>query len=389
MEFFRKRVELMVMCTVVSIGWMCCLSAVAGPVGYQGQLLIDGMPVSGAFDFECRVFDAVVKGVQLGETVTVEDQLVEDGLFSLTLEFDDSIDWTGAYLDISVRAGVSEDAYDTLTPRQLVTSTPSAITAERISGPGWQSAANGVLWNNRIDGRVLINRDEILSPVEYFGVNVPKSPIGGMIVSNEDPTGDTLYGYAAGGSLGASHVFDPDSNKWSLVIGSAFVLTAETSGLTAPEYRFTEPVTRAITIAGDVFHSSLGTPFRASFFGGGAYISEAGGNSPLVAPVQLPDKAVIKRFVARFEDNAPSDLTISLFAAQAGGDLTTIAAAESMGVMSAGIQSIAVGEDVIMDAVVDRFGTGYYIRAFSPSWPGDSSMRVWSVTIEYTIESPG
>ncbi len=206
------------------------------------------------------------------------------------------------------------------------------------------------------------------------------------MISNAGAENRTLLAHATGGVIGASEIFDGSDNSWKLQIGTTDTLLVNSSGITAPNYAYKEPVTQAVTVAGDMFHSALGTPFVASFFSAGAYISDAGANTPMLAPVTLPNNATVTKFVARFEDNAPGDLTISLVGAGETGSLVTLASAQSKGVMSPGIQSIVVAD--LMNEPTNTFTTGYYLRAFCNSWPGDSSMRIWSVTIEYTVPAP-
>jgi hypothetical protein len=239
--------------------------------------------------------------------------------------------------------------------------------------------------------RVIINGDGPLVPFEYFGVHVGGDvPVqtGGIIISNEDPMMSTILAHVSGGVVGASQSYNGETSEWALQVGASDILIADSTGVRSLGFSYSNPVTQAVTVAGDIFHSSLGEPFRASFFSGGAYMSTAGSNSPLVAPISLPNGAVITKFTARFEDDdAGGDITISLNGATQTGALLSIASVVSTGA-SMGLQSVdatAISED---DNVVDAFGTGYYIRAFSSSWPGDSSLRIWSVTVEYTVDAP-
>ncbi|MEQ9206657.1 MAG: hypothetical protein RLN78_04765 [Phycisphaerales bacterium] len=387
---------------------MLLLALVAGlasaePITYQGQLFFAGEPASGLFDLECRVFDSAIDGMQLGETVVVEDHLIPDGALSVVLEFGDVFDAGDAYIEFSIRAGESEDMYNTLFPRQRITATPKAVhalTADAISGAGWQLGTNPFGQNEVLqfgDGndRVVINRDAPILPFEYLGVHLDNIQTGGIVISNEDPMRSTIFAHVTGGVVGASQSFNGETSKWTLQISGANSITAGSGGVeiatavTAPSYSFTEPKLQAVTVAGDVFHSALGTPFRASFFGGGAYLSTPGDNAPLVAPIALPHGATITKLTARYEDNAASDLAVSLNSARSDGSMATVAGVSTMGIAPvAGIRSLETVEITKGSEVVDAFSTGYYLRVFSSSWPGDSSMRIWSVTVQYTVDAP-
>lgn len=378
----------------------------ASPITYQGQLVVDGLPAAGAFDIEFRIFDEAIDGQQVGQTVFLDDHIVAQGLLTAAVDFGDAFDSTDSYLEISIRPGVSEDGFDTLLPRQLVTPSPKAIhaqTADALLGPGWAdsgTAPGGGAILKFGDGfdRVVLNRDSLITPFEYFGVHIDNpapgfGAIGGIVISNEGAENQTFLAHATGGEIKAWELYNGSTNTWTLKLQVQDTLEdalkVESSGITAPNYTYTAPVAGAVTIAGDVFHSALGTPFRASFFGGGAYLSTAGDNAPLVAPVTLPHNATIVKLTARFEDNAASDIAISLLGANADDSLVTIASVDSEDFIPvAGIQSV---NTIVIDkggSVIDNFSTGYYIRVFSSSWPGDSSLRIWSVTIEYTVNAP-
>ncbi|CUU11147.1 hypothetical protein GBSOP10_109948 [Armatimonadetes bacterium GBS] len=104
----------------------------AQPFTYQGALRDGGNPANGTYDFEFRLFDAALGGSQIGATVTADNLPVQNGLFTVGLNFGahDTI-WTGAerYLEIAVRPGSSTGAYTTLSPRVRVTHAPYSFFA--------------------------------------------------------------------------------------------------------------------------------------------------------------------------------------------------------------------------------------------------------------------
>jgi len=93
---------------------------------YQGRLTDGGAPANGAFDIEVRLFDAAVGGLQVGGTVTLSDQSVQNGVFSTLLDFGAQFNGSARWLELRVRAGASVGAYTTITPRTLLDSTPYA-----------------------------------------------------------------------------------------------------------------------------------------------------------------------------------------------------------------------------------------------------------------------
>lgn len=371
------------------------VSVLAEPIGYQGRLDIDSMPANGIFDLECRLFDAIVDGEQVGDTTIVDDLLVVNGLLNAQLDFGDAFDSSSVYLEISIRHGDSEDAFEVLNPRQLINTTPKAVhalTADSVVGPGWSlrdsllTTGDLLTFGGGID-RVLINREELSIPFEFFGVHINGLDIGALVISHEDPMKSTMFAHVSGGVIGASEVFNGETRELTMQIDATDVLKANSAGIQSASFKYLNPVAGAVTVAGDVFHSAMGTPFLASVFSGGAYITDANAAVPMVAPITLPHNATITKFTARFEDNAATDLLISLKGASSDGSLLAIADLSTMGAVG-GIRSVSTTEIVKENSVTDTLNTGYYIRAFCPAWPGDSTMRIWSVTVEYTVGGP-
>jgi hypothetical protein len=95
---------------------------------YQGRLLEDGVAVSGSYDFEFRLFDALEEGNQIAQTLLVEDVAVADGYFTVALDFGPGVfKGTPRFLALSVRAGEETGEFMPLLPRQPLTATPLAL----------------------------------------------------------------------------------------------------------------------------------------------------------------------------------------------------------------------------------------------------------------------
>ncbi|MCX7924774.1 MAG: hypothetical protein N2554_03065 [Fimbriimonadales bacterium] len=109
-----------------SFGTACLLSYAGAqqPFTYQGFLKDGGNPANGAYDFEFRLFTAASGGSQVGSTVPINDLNVQNGLFTVELNF--GIVWSGPdrFLEIRVRPGASTGAFTTLSPRVKVNPTP-------------------------------------------------------------------------------------------------------------------------------------------------------------------------------------------------------------------------------------------------------------------------
>lgn len=109
-------------------------SLAAAPQGtaftYQGRLLSAGAPLTESRAFKFKLYDAETSGSQVGSTLTFESSSaisISDGLFNVELDFGSSaFDGTQRWLEIETKA-TGGSTYETLTPRQPITSTPYAV----------------------------------------------------------------------------------------------------------------------------------------------------------------------------------------------------------------------------------------------------------------------
>lgn len=125
------------------------LSEVAGaaPLGtaftYQGFLKSAGQPATGLYDFQVCLFDQAVNPVPLQCAPDFDDVPVEDGVFSLLLDFGNTAFAGEAnFIELRVRDG-SGGAYVILTPRQIVRPAPEALRAAVSSAAPW-SGLSGI-----------------------------------------------------------------------------------------------------------------------------------------------------------------------------------------------------------------------------------------------------
>lgn len=108
--------------------------AVASPMGtaftYQGRLNFKDTPADGNYDFTFGLYDAPAGGSQVGTTIPMLNKEVNDGYFTVVLDFGTKV-FTGEarWMEISVRPkGVP--MWTPLTPRQELTPSPYAIYTE-------------------------------------------------------------------------------------------------------------------------------------------------------------------------------------------------------------------------------------------------------------------
>ncbi|MCH7702005.1 MAG: hypothetical protein IID37_09975 [Planctomycetes bacterium] len=107
---------------------VCCLAPQAGaqtPLGsgftYQGQLQEAGAPFDGLADFDFSLWDAEVDGNQIDSTLSLNDVVVTEGVFTVGLDFGvTALNGDERWLQISVNATL-------LAPRQRLAGTPYAL----------------------------------------------------------------------------------------------------------------------------------------------------------------------------------------------------------------------------------------------------------------------
>jgi hypothetical protein len=108
---------------------------------YQGYLRQGGTPANANYDFQFSLWTTVSGGSQVGATQTVTNVSVQNGLFTVSLDFGTVWDGSDRYLQIAVRPAGS-GSYTTLSPRVKINPTPYAIRAGVASPIG---AAGGDL----------------------------------------------------------------------------------------------------------------------------------------------------------------------------------------------------------------------------------------------------
>jgi hypothetical protein len=173
---------------------------------YQGYLEDGGNPANGLYDFQFKLFDALVGGSQVGSTFLVNDLSVADGLFGTALDFGNSAFGGGArWLEIGVRPGVSGGAYTLLNPRQEMAPSPYALAMPNV-------------YANESINFVGIGRDFRISGNEVFGVRHDGSAndYGGMYVETSHANGWPFYGYATNGSFRAWSYYNGTNSDWYL-----------------------------------------------------------------------------------------------------------------------------------------------------------------------------
>lgn len=105
---------------------------------YQGQLVDDNNPANGVYDFQFGLFDAAAAGSQIGAVQAINNISVNDGLFTVNLDFGtDAFNGQARWLEIAVKRD-ADGSYTLLSPRVALTPAPQALTL-----PGLWTQQNG------------------------------------------------------------------------------------------------------------------------------------------------------------------------------------------------------------------------------------------------------
>lgn len=100
---------------------------------FQGQLQAAGGSGVSTADFQCALFDSLNGGTQIGATEVKNNVALSNGNFTLTLEFGGSaLNGDARFLQVSVRSPAGAGAFNTLSPRQVLSGTPYALQTRGI-----------------------------------------------------------------------------------------------------------------------------------------------------------------------------------------------------------------------------------------------------------------
>ena len=95
---------------------------------YQGELTLNEQAAEDLYDFEISAYDALENGNQTGSPLTVNAVEVNNGIFTLSLDFGDAaFVEEEVYLEIHVRENNSDSPFSEFSPRQKLTNTPNDL----------------------------------------------------------------------------------------------------------------------------------------------------------------------------------------------------------------------------------------------------------------------
>jgi hypothetical protein len=104
-------------------------------ITYQGELKMNGTPLTGTADVRLRLYDAATGGAQVGSQVSLFGLNIANGLFTILPDFGVN-PWTAneaRWLEIDVRSPAGGGPYTTLSPRTELTATPFSMNTRGIA----------------------------------------------------------------------------------------------------------------------------------------------------------------------------------------------------------------------------------------------------------------
>lgn len=171
---------------------------------YQGRLVDDGNPASGAYDLQFRLYDASAGGSQIGGTVAVVDVSVSSGLFTAQLDFGaGALNGQARWLEIDVKRD-ADGSYTTLAPRVALTPAPHALalpglwTQQNATSPNLVGGYAGNVMGTGVEGGVIAGGGVSGSPNQAFD---HWSAVGGGYgnIAGSDDDNPTDHGHATVG----------------------------------------------------------------------------------------------------------------------------------------------------------------------------------------------
>jgi hypothetical protein len=168
---------------------------------YQGYLTVNGAPFTGDAEFQPTLWDAASSGnLVAGNSPTGMTVGVTNGLFTLSLNFGFHFPGADRWLQIEVRTPPGSGSFVALTPRQMITPTPYAITAENLSG---------TLPVNQISGTI---SSSMIANGAVGAGKVDSSQVQ-LRVTGTAPAGQFVTGIQANGTVTTA----ADTSDWKLI----------------------------------------------------------------------------------------------------------------------------------------------------------------------------
>lgn len=153
---------------------------------YQGQINSGGAPANGSYDLTFMLFSAGSGAGQVGGTLTNIATAVSNGLFTVTLDFGNQFPGASRWLEIGVRTN-GGGSFATLSPRQLFTAAPYAITAGNLTGSLSAAQLSGTIAGGNLPASPSFSGTVTANSISGNGANVTNvnaATLNGLTAAN-------------------------------------------------------------------------------------------------------------------------------------------------------------------------------------------------------------
>ena len=144
----KSKFGLFLFCAVLALFPVETLFAQGTAFTYQGRLNNGSSPASGSYDLTFTIYDSLSSPTNvMAGPITNSATAISNGLFTVTLDFGGGVfNGNPRYLEIGVRTN-GASSFAILSPRQLLTATPYAITAGNVTGVVPSAGVSGTYGN--------------------------------------------------------------------------------------------------------------------------------------------------------------------------------------------------------------------------------------------------
>jgi hypothetical protein len=307
-RYFRRGLAATLLYTSVLLG---TVQAQTSAFTYQGRLSDGATTASGSYQMQFRLFDAVTEGTQIGATQTYTNVVVTSGVFAVTLDFGASaFPGPDRFLEIKVRADSPDpnSAYTTLAPRQPVMATPYAIRSLAANTADIAMNASTATTAGNVTGLVAVGNGGTGSATKNFvdlstnqNIAGNKTMSGTLMLAANGLTVGVNQLIATGNYIGIGGTNQSATITPKLYVDGSIGIPGN------KDYEFANARTRKFTIGpasfvptSSAWSARIDNGFSSNNANGFWSLSASGGiagnQAYFVAPVQLPDGAVITGF---------------------------------------------------------------------------------------------
>lgn len=165
---------------------------------YQGRLDFQGQPYSGGADYRFSLLSAATGGQQIGSTAQASGVQVQDGLFTVNLDFGPDAIGQSRWLEIAVRTPAwdgsgTEPDFFTLSERQPITNSPYSV---RTRGIFVNEAGNRVGIGTQIPTHTL----HVVGTARNTALFNSNNPAGTTLQLNNLSEGGRVWSITSGGA---------------------------------------------------------------------------------------------------------------------------------------------------------------------------------------------